>query len=106
LTRPTETHRAGRGLRCGAHGVSKNFVEPPSAISGLTLWGWLLWGWLDESAAVRSLLVRYGPQMDYADACIVRLSELNREHRIVTTDAADFRMYRRFGRQALEMRVP
>lgn len=60
----------------------------------------------DESAAVRALLVRYGQRMDYADACLVRLSELNREHTIVTTDAEDFRIYRRFGRQALPLRVP
>lgn len=60
----------------------------------------------DESPAVRTLLVRYGQRMDYADACLVRLSELHREHTIVTTDAEDFRIYRRFGRQALSLRTP
>ena len=60
----------------------------------------------DESPAVRTLLARYGERMDYADACLVRLSELNRDHTIVTTDAEDFRIYRRFGRQALPLRVP
>jgi predicted nucleic acid-binding protein len=44
--------------------------------------------------------------MDYADACLVRLAELHRGHAIVTTDAADFRIYRRFGRQPLALRVP
>jgi predicted nucleic acid-binding protein len=60
----------------------------------------------DESPAVRTLLARYGRRMDYADACLVRLSELHREHVIVTTDAEDFRIYRRFGRQALALHVP
>lgn len=60
----------------------------------------------DESAAVRTLLARYGQRMDYADACIVRLAELHREHVIVTTDTEDFRIYRRFGRQALNLIVP
>ena len=60
----------------------------------------------DESPAVRTLLSRYGQRMDYADACVVRLSELHREHTIVTTDAEDFRIYRRFGRQALPLQVP
>ena len=60
----------------------------------------------DESPAVRTLLSRYGQRMDYADACVVRLSELHREHTIVTTDVEDFRIYRRFGRQALPLQVP
>jgi uncharacterized protein len=60
----------------------------------------------DESPAVRVLLARYGQRMDYADACLVRLAEMYRGHVIVTTDAEDFRIYRRFGRQPLALRVP
>jgi len=60
----------------------------------------------EESAAVRTHLTRYGDRMDYADACLVRLSELHRTHVIVTTDAQDFQIYRRFGRQALVVKVP
>jgi hypothetical protein len=60
----------------------------------------------EESPAVRTLLARYGQRMDYADACLVRLSELHRDHTIVTTDAEDFRIYRRFGRHALSLLVP
>ena len=60
----------------------------------------------DESPAVRALLARYGQRIDYADACLVRLAELHRGHVIVTTDAEDFRIYRRFGRQPLALRVP
>jgi predicted nucleic acid-binding protein len=60
----------------------------------------------DESPAVRVLLARYGQRMDYADACLVRLAELHRGHVIVTTDAEDFRIYRRFGRQPLPLHIP
>ena len=60
----------------------------------------------DESPAVRVLLARYGQRMDYADACLVRLAELYRGHVIVTTDAEDFRIYRRFGKQPLALRIP
>ena len=60
----------------------------------------------DESPAVRTLLARYGTRMDYADACLVRLAELHRDRVLVTTDAEDFRIYRRFGRQALSLIVP
>jgi predicted nucleic acid-binding protein len=59
----------------------------------------------DESPAVRALLARYGRRMDYAGACLVRLAELHREHAVVTTDADDFRIYRRFGRLALLLRA-
>jgi predicted nucleic acid-binding protein len=60
----------------------------------------------DESPAVRILLTRYGKRMDYADACLVRMSEMYREHTIVTTDTEDFSIYRRFTRQALRLVVP
>jgi predicted nucleic acid-binding protein len=60
----------------------------------------------DESPAVRALIARYGKRVDYADACLVRMSELYREHKVVTTDAEDFRIYRRFTRQALPLIVP
>jgi uncharacterized protein len=60
----------------------------------------------EESPAVRALLIRHGKRMDYADACLVRLSELHREHTVVTTDAEDFRIYRRFTRKPLALSVP
>ncbi|MEO5957929.1 MAG: PIN domain-containing protein [Opitutaceae bacterium] len=60
----------------------------------------------DGSPEVRTLLSRYGARMDYADACLIRLSELHRKHTVVTTDADDFRIYRRFGRQAIPLHVP
>lgn len=60
----------------------------------------------EESPAVRELIARYGQRMDYADACLVRLSELHAKHTILTTDSADFRIYRRFKRQSLPLLIP
>lgn len=60
----------------------------------------------EESSAVRALLARSGGRMDYTDACLVRLSELHRDRVVVTTDAKDFRIYRRFRRQALPLLTP
>ena len=60
-----------------------------------------------EAGAIRSLLTRYQDQgMDLADACLVRLSELYADCRIITADAQDFRVYRRNGRQAIPLIMP
>ena len=58
-----------------------------------------------EHAAVRDLLARYAPRMDLADACLVRMSELNRESQVLTLDA-DFRIYRRNGRHVVPTILP
>lgn len=59
-----------------------------------------------EIEPIASLLDRYGQRMDYADACLVRLSELHRNHVVVTTDAKDFRVYRRFRREPVPLLTP
>jgi uncharacterized protein len=43
--------------------------------------------------------------MSLADACLVRMSELNAKGVIVTLDP-DFRIYRRHGRQTLPLLAP
>jgi len=56
--------------------------------------------------AVATLLRRYVDlPMDLADACLVRMSEQHRDCRVLTTDA-DFRIYRRFGRQVIPLISP
>ena len=61
----------------------------------------------DQAAAVLSLLRKYGDRrMDLADACIVRMSELMRDSRVVTVDRADFSVYRRHGRDLIPVIVP
>jgi len=56
--------------------------------------------------SVATLMSRYGDQpMDLADACLVRMSELSRDCRVLTTDG-DFKFYRRFGRQIIPLLAP
>src|SRR5204862_3357536 len=52
-----------------------------------------------QAPSVLALLKKYADQqMDLADACIVRMSELTRDGRVITLDRADFSGDRRNGR--------
>jgi hypothetical protein len=56
--------------------------------------------------SVRALMRRYANvPMSLADACLVRMSELNPAARVLTMDA-DFRVYRRNGRQVVPTIMP
>lgn len=59
----------------------------------------------DECGAISALMSRYAPQMDFADACLVRLSELHRDCVVLTFDS-DFLHYRRFGRSVIPVAMP
>jgi uncharacterized protein len=59
----------------------------------------------DESAALALLMQRY-PRMQYADACLVRLSELLPDAVVYTTDKRDFSVYRRNRRQPIPLVTP
>jgi predicted nucleic acid-binding protein len=63
---------------------------------------------LEEHAeTVARLLERYQDQeIQIADACLIRMSELRRECRIFTLDKADFQVYRRFERQVIPLISP
>ncbi len=78
----------------------------------------LLWEWIDRDALVvdfctadhwpdlRRLMTRYTDQgMDFADACLVRMSELAADCRVWTTDA-DFQVYRRKERLLIPLIFP
>ena len=59
-----------------------------------------------EAAAVAGLLNKYRDQeMQLADACLVRMSELHRDCKVLTTDS-DFRFYRRLSRQVIPLISP
>jgi uncharacterized protein len=50
---------------------------------------------------------KYADQpMDFADACLVVMSELHPQARIVTVDAEDFAVYRRFRNQPVPTLTP
>jgi predicted nucleic acid-binding protein len=60
----------------------------------------------DESAAVWQLLKKYvDTPMDFADACLVRMAELNPLTRVWTVDS-DFFVYRCHGRQTIPLLFP
>ncbi len=53
------------------------------------------------------LVEKYSDQpMDFADACLVYMSEQQRNSRIITIDRADFAVYRRNGREPIPLIVP
>jgi uncharacterized protein len=61
---------------------------------------------LSELDAVRALMKKFSDvPMSLADACLVRMSELNRDPVVVTLDR-DFQIYRRNGRQAIRTMMP
>ena len=60
----------------------------------------------DNIAVVRKLMRKYRTSpMSFADACLVRMSELYAESVVFTLDS-DFRGYRRHGRQVIPLLVP
>ena len=63
---------------------------------------------LEEHAGlVARLLERYRDQeMQLADACLVRMSELKRDCRVFTLDKSEFQVYRRFERQIIPLVAP
>jgi predicted nucleic acid-binding protein len=59
-----------------------------------------------EQDAIRHLLGRYADlPMSFADACLVRMCELNPEAEVWTLDR-DFRIYRRGGRSSIPLISP
>ncbi len=59
-----------------------------------------------ELHAIAPLLRRYQSlPMSLADACLVRMAELNRDATIFTVDS-DFKIYRRLGRQTIPLIFP
>ena len=61
----------------------------------------------EHSAPVAHLLEKYRDQeMQLADACLVRMSELKRDCRVFTLDKTEFQVYRRFERQVIPLVAP
>jgi predicted nucleic acid-binding protein len=57
---------------------------------------WAVWKLLDKYADT---------PMDFADACLVRMSEILPQPRVWTADQ-DFRVYRRHGRSSIRLLAP
>ena len=60
----------------------------------------------DEASAVRKLFERYdNVPASLADACLIRLSEIYDDSRVLTLDS-DFHVYRRHGRKVIALLRP
>lgn len=60
-----------------------------------------------EAQAVLGLLQKYRDrQMDLADACLLRMTELEMRCKVWTVDRGDFRIYRRHSRQPVPCEFP
>lgn len=56
---------------------------------------------------LRRLAARYADRnADFADLCLVRMSELYPKHFVVTVDVKDFGIYRRNGRETIPLITP
>jgi predicted nucleic acid-binding protein len=60
----------------------------------------------DHAGRVHGLMRTYGDlPMSFADACLVRMSEIRDDGRVFTVDS-DFRVYRRHGTEAIPVLMP
>lgn len=61
----------------------------------------------DHLPRLAELASRYADRNpDLADLCLIRMSEMHPRHAVVTTDLADFRVYRRGRREAIPLIHP
>ena len=61
----------------------------------------------DHLPHLAALAERYADrQPDFADLCLIRMSELNPDHSLITTDREDFRVYRRNKRETIPLICP
>ena len=61
----------------------------------------------DHVSRLAELAARYDDRKpDLADLCLIRMSELHPRHAVITTDLADFRVYRRGRREVIPLVHP
>lgn len=61
----------------------------------------------DHLPQLASLAERYADRRpDLADLCLIRMSEINPRHSVVTVDRTDFRVYRRNKRETIPLVSP
>ncbi len=59
----------------------------------------------NEAEPIRAVMKRY-PKMQFADACVARLSEMLPEAIVYTTDKRDFTIYRRRRNEVIALVTP
>lgn len=61
----------------------------------------------EQLPRLAELANRYGDRKpDFADLCLIRMSELYPKHPVITTDVSDFRIYRRGRREVIPLIHP
>jgi uncharacterized protein len=61
----------------------------------------------DHISRLAELAARYADRKpDFADLCLIRMSELHPRYPVITTDMSDFRVYRRGRREAIPLTCP
>ena len=85
------------------------FLRSPAKLLEAVKRGLLVSRFDTQAAAPRlaELVEKYADRpMDFADACLVYMSEQTKACRVVTIDRADFGVYRRHGREAIPLLLP
>ena len=61
----------------------------------------------DHLSQLEALATRYADRRpDFADVCLIRMSELFPKHPVITVDREDFRVYRRNKRESIPLICP
>jgi predicted nucleic acid-binding protein len=88
---------------------ASHFLRSPSRLLEAIRRGLLVSRFDTQAAAPRlaELVEKYADRpMDFADACLVCMSEQTKDCKIVTIDRADFAAYRRHGREPIPLLLP
>jgi len=86
-----------------------HFLRSPAKLLEAVRRGLLVSRFDTQTAAPRlaELVRKYTDRsMDFADACLVYMSEQTKDCKVVTIDRADFAVYRRHGREAIPLLLP
>ena len=86
-----------------------HFLRSPAKLLEAVRRGLLVSQFDTQTAAPRlaELVRKYTDRsMDFADACLVYMSEQTKDCKVVTIDRADFAVYRRHGREAIPLLLP
>jgi predicted nucleic acid-binding protein len=86
-----------------------HFLRSPAKLLEAVNRGLLVSRFDTQTAAPRlaELVKQYSDlQMDFADACLVYMSEQIRDCKVVTIDRSDFGAYRRHGREPIPLLMP
>lgn len=97
---------------CEAVLAEASYLLRAAGGSGGELFTWLRRGALridfsvqEEHEELERLFRKYAPRMDFADACLVRMSEKWHDVVVLTLDH-DFHVYRRHGRKVIPLLMP